>query len=70
MRKNFGDGITWAAYVDQTTEEIVMQATIPNKSYLSIGFGENMRGTDMIVWRWKDEETEVDNLYSSGYSVP
>ena len=47
-----------------------MQVTIPNKSYLAIGFGENMRGTDMIVWRWKDEVTEVDNLYSDGYSVP
>lgn len=47
-----------------------MRATIPNKSYLSIGFGENMRGTDMIVWRWKDMEVEVDNLYSTGYTKP
>ena len=70
MRKSWGDGLKWDAYVDQTTEEIVMQVTIPNKSYLAIGFGENMRGTDMIVWRWKDEVTEVDNLYSDGYSVP
>ena len=60
----------WSARLDIDTEEIVMKATIPNRSYLSIGFGENMRGTDMIIWRWKDNETEVDNLYSSGYEVP
>lgn len=60
----------WSAHIDSLTEEIVMKATIPNKSYLSIGFGANMRGTDMIVWRWKDSEVEVDNLFSSGYSKP
>ena len=64
------DGIQWAAYLDMTTEEIVMEATIPNKSYVAIGFGENMRGTDMIVWRWKDEYSGADNLYSNGYSKP
>mmetsp|Transcript_36658 Transcript_36658/g.44851 ORF Transcript_36658/g.44851 Transcript_36658/m.44851 type:complete len:94 (-) Transcript_36658:2304-2585(-) len=53
-----------------TTEEIVMEATIPNRAYVAVGFGENMRGTDMIVWRWKDEFSEVDNLYSTGYSKP
>ena len=47
-----------------------MEATIPNRSYVAIGFGPNMRGTDMIVWRWKDEFTEVDNLYSRGYTTP
>ena len=47
-----------------------MRATIPNKSYLAVGFGENMRGTDMIVWRWKDDVIEVDNLFSSGYEKP
>ena len=47
-----------------------MRARIPNKSYLAIGFGENMRGTDMIVWRWKDDTTLIDNLWSDGYSEP
>lgn len=70
VRFKWGEGIEWAARLDMTTQEIVMQATIPNKSYLAIGFGENMRGTDMIVWRWKDVLTEVDNLYSSGYGTP
>ena len=63
-------GIKWSAHIDSMTEEIVMRATIPNRSYLSVGFGPNMRGTDMIVWRWKDSEVEVDNLFSSGYSKP
>ena len=47
-----------------------MRARIPNKSYLAVGFGESMRGTDMIVWRWKDEVTLVDNLWSDGYAEP
>lgn len=47
-----------------------MEATIPNRSYVAIGFGATMRGTDMIVWRWKDEFSEVDNLYSDGYVRP
>ena len=64
------EGISWAARIDTATDEIVMRATIPNRSYLSIGFGENMRGTDMIVWRWKDDVIEVDNLYSTGYAKP
>ena len=64
------EGIKWGVSIDDTTDEIVMRATIPNKSYLAIGFGENMRGTDMIVWRWKDDQTEVDNLFSTGYSKP
>ncbi len=70
LKFEWDDGIKWSARLDMTTEEIVMQATIPNKSYLSIGFGSNMRGTDMILWRWKDEITQVDNLWSAGYVVP
>ena len=69
-RLKWGEGIEWAARLDMATNEIVMQATIPNKSYLAIGFDENMRGTDMIVWRWKDTLTQVDNLYSTGYTTP
>lgn len=52
------------------TEEIVMKARIPNLSYLAVGFGKTMRGTDMIVWRWKDDVTIVDNLYSTKYDTP
>lgn len=70
MRFKWTEGIEWAARLDMTTEEIVMEATIPNKSYVSIGFGPNMRGTDMIVWRWKDEFSLVDNLYSTKTDVP
>ena len=51
------EGIEWAASLDMTTNEIVMETTNPNLSYLAIGFGSNMRGTDMIVWRWKDDVT-------------
>ena len=70
LKFSWADGIQWSARLDMTTEEIVMQARIPNKSYLSIGFGENMRGTDMILWRWKDDVTQVDNMYSTGYFQP
>lgn len=70
LRFKWGEGIEWATKVDLTTEEIVMEATIPNRSYVAIGFGPNMRGTDMIVWRWKDDFTKVDNLYSNGYTRP
>ena len=47
-----------------------MRTTIPNKSYFAVGFGPNMRGTDMIVWKWKDDEQVVDNLWSDDYVVP
>jgi len=68
---SWGDeGLQWAARLDVTTDELVMQVTIPNKSYLAIGFGEDMRGTDMIIWRWKDDVVEVDNLFSTGYTTP
>ena len=70
MEFTFGEGIKWGARLDMVTEEIVMKATIPNRSYLSIGFGPNMRATDMIVWRWKDDLTEIDNLYSTDYVTP
>ena len=67
---DWGEGIKWSAYLDTLVDEIVMTATIPNKSYLSVGFGPTMRETDMIVWRWNDDETEVDNLWSTSYSRP
>ena len=47
-----------------------MQARIPALSYLAVGFGPSMRGTDMIVWRWKNEELVIDNLWSDGYKEP
>lgn len=52
------------------TEEIVMKARIPNLSYLAVGFGKSMKETDMIVWRWKNEQTVVDNLYSTTFDTP
>lgn len=70
IKFSYKDGIKWSAKIDMTTDEIVMKTTLPNKSWFSIGFGPNMRGTDMIVWRWKDDETVVDNLWSSEYNVP
>lgn len=56
FKQVYSDGIKWTARLDMDTEEIVMKTTIPNKSYFSIGFGPNMSGTDMIVWRWRDDD--------------
>lgn len=67
---DYKDGIKWSAKIDMITDEIVMKTTLPNKSWFSIGFGPNMRGTDMIVWRWKDDEMVVDNVWSTTYNVP
>ena len=64
------EGFKWSARVDLENEEIIMQARIPLMSYLAVGFGSSMRGTDMIVWRWKNEELVIDNLWSDGYIEP
>ena len=70
IKFTYKEGIKFAASLDTVTDEIVLRTTLPNKSYFAIGFGSNMRGTDMIVWRWKDEEQVVDNLWSDDYMLP
>ena len=45
-------------------------AEVINDSWLGIGFGENMRDTDMIVWLVEDGVGEVRDVHSMGYGVP
>ena len=45
-------------------------AEIPNNSYLGIGFGPHMTGTDMVMFFAKGTGSSVGDYYSSGLSKP
>ena len=55
---------------DEDTQELVFTTSIPNNSWLGIGFGTKMKNTDMMVWQAVKGFGVVRDLYSYGYGVP
>lgn len=57
------DGIQFKAQIDLISEELVMEITMPDFSYFYVGFGGTLSDTDLIVWTWNGEVTQVKNMY-------
>ena len=55
---------------DKDTQDLVFYATVPNNSWLGIGFGQSMSNTDMIGWLVEDGVGEARDMYSRGYQKP
>ena len=48
--------MTW----DIVTSELVMEVSMPVNQWFAIGFGEEMYGTDMIVWHAATADSGVE----------
>ena len=55
---------------DPKTKKVRFQATVPNNSYFAIGFGKNMRNTDMILWQANSANSITSDLWSTGTVTP
>lgn len=55
---------------DESSQELVFHAKVPDNTYFSIGFGENMISTDMIAWSVKDGVGSIRDLWSFGFTKP
>ena len=51
------ENFTLKVMQDFENEEIIFTATIPDNTYLAIGFGHDMIATDMILFQAKGEES-------------
>ena len=51
-------------------EKLVFVATVPDDSWLSIGFGSSMRNTDMIAWRVVGGKGFTEDYWSTSRSTP
>ena len=43
---------------------------VPDNSWFSIGFGQDMYDTDMILWQASGSNSKAMDLYSTGHSTP
>lgn len=65
----------WGSYkldtcYDDSAQEIVFKAVVPDNSWLSIGFGPTMTNTDMISWTVFNGSGITKDLYSASYGTP
>jgi len=55
--------------LDTAKKEITLVARVPDNTYLSVGWGETMYETDMIVWQ-ATKKGESSDLLSLDHSTP
>ena len=54
---------------DSDKEKVKLEAAVFENQYFSVGFGEGMHNTDMIIFEAKGDG-KVYDTYSTGYSSP
>lgn len=56
--------------IDIEANDLVMRATIPDKSWFAIGFGAKMENTDMIGWHAENGVGYTKDYWSTSYGTP
>jgi hypothetical protein len=49
---------------------ISLNASIPHNCYVSLGFGQTMFDTDMVIWQTNGNQSMVTDAYSYSHNVP
>ena len=55
---------------DNATSEVFIVADVPANNYFSLGFGETMYNTDMILWQNFQTSTKTTDLWSTSHDRP
>jgi hypothetical protein len=53
-----------------STEQIKYVATVRDNSFLAVGYGSSMRGTDMVVWQARSNDPNQIQCYAIGNHYP
>jgi hypothetical protein len=48
--KTFSDGASLNIWYDHVTQLVNFEASVPSKSYFSVGYGNDSENVDMIAW--------------------
>jgi hypothetical protein len=50
--------------VDLQTEQLVLEATLPDKNYFAIGFGQDFQDTDTLMFSANGGRSSVTDMWS------
>ena len=66
----FDDNFTLSVRGDMVDGGVFFTATIPDHTYLAIGFGSDMIAVDMILWQANGDESASYDMWSSNFATP
>ena len=69
---DWGQSYLWSIEVSylKPTEELEFKVDMPNSSYVSLGFGYDMRSVDMIAWHGQGDVALAEDYWSTDNNTP